>query len=105
MPLTPDEPISIGVKEYCSKCRLCETACPAGAIAGAEDFIVTEGHKRWLVDIEKCYSISRLHTEYCHVCLDVCPYIHKENRGPETRAIYKSYVTQRKAEGFNQAKT
>ncbi len=104
LPLMPDQPISFGVQEYCAKCRLCETACPGGAIAGAGDYVVTGGAKRWLVDIEKCYGFSRLRTEYCHLCVDVCPYIHKHNGDGEKRRVYKEFVTGRKATGFNRPK-
>ena len=43
-------------------------------------FVITEGVKRWLVDIPACYESSRFRDEYCHICVDVCPYQHRENK-------------------------
>ncbi len=105
LPLAADTPADIGVQDYCLKCRLCENVCPGDAIAPAENFVLTEGVRRWLVDTEKCYPISRLRPEYCHLCVDVCPYIHKLNGEEASRATYKSFVQRRKAEGFNTAKS
>ena len=51
LPLVPAEPDLFGVQDYCMNCRLCENNCPPAAIAGSEDFVVTDGHKRWLIDI------------------------------------------------------
>ena len=105
LPLVADEPITFGVQDYCLNCRLCETVCPGDAIAPAGDYIVTGGIKRWLIDNEKCYPISRLREEYCHLCVDVCPYIHKENGDPEKKALYKTFVQHRKAVGFDTPKS
>ena len=105
LPLQADAPINFGVQDYCTKCRLCTQACPAGAIAGSAEFITTGGVKRWLVDIEKCYTACRLRPEYCHLCVDVCPYIHKENGNAETKNIFKTFLAERKAAGFGVAKS
>lgn len=103
LPLAHDAPIAFGVQDYCLNCNLCVNNCPADAIPN--DFIVTDGVKRWLTDIEKCYSVSRFRTEYCHLCVDVCPYIHKENGDPVKKAIYRTYMQQRKAVGYKTAKS
>jgi ferredoxin len=50
--------------------------------------------------MEKCYPYSRLHEAYCHICVDVCPYVHKENGDPEKRAMFKAYMKQRKEDGY-----
>ena len=50
--------------------------------------------------MEKCYPSSRLHEAYCHVCVDDCTYVHKENRDPEKLRMYKSYMKQRKKDGY-----
>jgi ferredoxin len=44
-----------GVQKTCENCRLCEQNCPPGAIRSSQDFIVTDGVKRWLVDIPACF--------------------------------------------------
>lgn len=105
LPLTGDAPTSFGVQDYCMNCRLCEKVCPGDAVAAATDFIVTDGVKRWLIDNEKCYPFSRLRNEYCHLCVDVCPYIHKENGDDEKKVLYKMFVAQRKLEGFSAPKS
>jgi ferredoxin len=98
LPLEHDAPLLFGVPEYCENCNLCRNNCPGDAIA--TDPIVTEGIKRWRIDMEKCYPYSRLHEAYCHICVDVCPYVQKENRDPEKRLMYKSYMKQRRDDGY-----
>ena len=103
LPLAADAPIAFGVQDYCMTCNLCTNNCPADAIPS--DFIITEGVKRWLTDIEKCYTVSRLRPEYCHICVDVCPYIHKMNGDPATKSTYRAYMQGRKAAGYKTAKS
>ncbi|MDE3077974.1 MAG: hypothetical protein KGJ86_21325, partial [Chloroflexota bacterium] len=67
LPLQPDQPYEFGVQDYCLSCRLCMNNCPGDAIP--QEFVVTEGLRRWLTDIEKCYPYSRLRAEYCHLCV------------------------------------
>ena len=98
LPLDFDQPLEFGVQDYCEKCNLCRNNCPGDAIA--TDHILTEGIKRWRIDMEKCYPFSRLHEAYCHICVDVCPYVHKENGDDEKRQIYKAYMKQRKEDGY-----
>ncbi len=98
VPLQYDSPLEFGVQDYCENCNLCRNNCPGDAIA--TDHILTEGIKRWRIDMEKCYPFSRLHEAYCHICVDVCPYVHKENGDPEKRAMFKAYMKQRKEDGY-----
>ncbi len=99
LPLAPDEPIEFGVQDYCERCNLCANNCPGDAIPSG-GYILTEGIKRWITDVEKCYVISRLRAQYCHVCVDVCPYAHKMNGDPRRKGIYKSYMQARKKAGY-----
>ncbi len=103
LPLVPDAPCEFGVPDYCEKCNLCTNNCPGDAMA--RDAIVTAGLRRWLVDIAKCYPYSRLRAEYCHLCVDVCPYIHKENGNNEYRSIYKQFMKARKQAGWRSPKS
>jgi epoxyqueuosine reductase len=98
IPLAHDTPMEFGVQDYCETCNLCRNNCPGDAIA--TDHIVTEGVKRRLIDMEKCYPFSRLNEAYCHICVDVCPYIHKANGEPEKRAMFKAYMKIRKEDGY-----
>jgi ferredoxin len=103
LPLASDAPIAFGVQDYCLSCNLCTNNCPADAIPA--EYIMTEGIRRWLTDIEKCYTVSRLRPEYCHICVDVCPYIHKMNGDPAKKSTYRAYMQQRKSAGYKTAKT
>lgn len=106
LPVAYDAPIDFGVQDYCMTCNLCANNCPGDAIPeDSNDYIVTDGQKRWLTDIDKCYPISRFREEYCHVCVDVCPYIQKMNDIPDRRTMYKAYMKERKAEGYKTPKS
>lgn len=102
LPLAYDSPHEFGVQDYCMNCNLCRANCPGDAIP--DDYITTNGIKRWLTDIDKCYPISRFREAYCHICIDVCPYIHKENGDADKRAIFKEYMKVRKDEGYKSPK-
>jgi ferredoxin len=102
LPLASDAPRTFGVQDYCTVCNLCRQNCPGDAIP--DDFIVTDGVKRWLTDIEKCYPYSRFRETYCHICVDVCPYIHKLNDDAGKRRMFKDYMKVRKAEGYRTPK-
>jgi epoxyqueuosine reductase len=102
LPLAHDAPIAFGVQDYCMHCNLCTNNCPADAIPS--EYIMTEGIKRWLTDIEKCYTVSRLRPAYCHICIDVCPYIHKINGDGQKKETYKAYMKGRKADGYKSPK-
>jgi epoxyqueuosine reductase len=102
LPVAYDSPIEFGVQDYCLSCNLCQNNCPADAIPS--EFIITDGVRRWLTDIEKCYSVSRLRPEYCHLCVDVCPYIHKMNGDATKKSTYRTFMQHRKAGGYKTAK-
>jgi epoxyqueuosine reductase len=98
LPLVEDQPREFGVQDFCMNCNVCQRNCPGDAIP--KEYIVTHGIKRWLIDLEKCYPYSRLRDEYCHLCVDVCPYIVKSH--PE---IYKAFMKERKQVGYKTPKT
>ena len=102
LPVAYDTPRNFGIQDYCSTCNLCRNNCPGDAIP--DDYIMTDGVKRWLTDIEKCYPISRFRESYCHICIDVCPYIWKENGDPEKRSMFRDYMKIRKEEGYKTPK-
>jgi len=102
LPMACDAPLEFGVQDYCLNCNLCSNNCPGEAIP--KEYIMTDGHRRWLTDMEKCYPYSRLAADYCHICVDACPYIHKENRDETTRAQYKQFMLSRKASGWRAPK-
>jgi ferredoxin len=98
LPLVEDRPREFGVQDFCMNCNVCQRNCPGDAIP--QDYVLTHGIKRWLIDLEKCYPYSRLRDEYCHLCVDVCPYIVKSH--PET---YKAFMKERKQVGYKTPKT
>jgi epoxyqueuosine reductase len=100
MPLATNEPLHFGVQDTCMSCNLCHNNCPPQAIPGSNDYVVTEGIKRWITDVEKCYMASRLREQYCHICVDVCPYVHKANGDAHKKVLYKQYMAQRKKAGY-----
>ncbi|MBT5051467.1 MAG: hypothetical protein HOM58_23430 [Rhodospirillaceae bacterium] len=102
LPVAYDTPKEFGVQDYCLTCNLCRNNCPGDAIP--DDYIVTDGVKRWLTDINKCYPISRFRESYCHICVDVCPYIYKENGDTEKRGMFIDYMKIRKKEGYKTPK-
>ena len=98
LPLVEDQPREFGVQDVCMNCNVCQLNCPGDAIP--QDHVMTHGIKRWLIDLEKCYPYSRLRDEYCHLCVDVCPYIVKSH--PDT---YKAFMKERKQVGYKTPKT
>jgi ferredoxin len=97
LPLVEDRPREFGVQDFCMNCNVCQRNCPGDAIP--QDYVITHGVKRWLIDLEKCYPYSRLREEYCHLCVDVCPYNVKSH--PDT---YKTLMKQRKQVGYKTPK-
>jgi epoxyqueuosine reductase QueG len=98
LPLVEDKPREFGVQDFCTNCNVCQLNCPGDAIP--QDYVVTHGIKRWLIDLEKCYPYSRLRNEYCHLCVDVCPYNVKSH--PD---IYRAFMKQRIQVGYKTPKT
>ena len=92
MPMAIDEPLHFGVQDTCVNCNLCYNNCPPVAIPTSDDYVITEGIKRWITDVEKCYTVSRLREQYCHICVDVCPYVHKANGDQRKKSLYKLYM-------------
>jgi ferredoxin len=97
LPLDVDQPREFGVQDFCMNCNVCMQNCPGDAIP--QDYVVTDGIKRWLIDLEKCYPYSRLRDEYCHLCVDVCPY---NVRGHRT--TFKTFMKERKRIGYKTPK-
>ncbi len=84
MPLEPDKPISMGIGDFCKKCKICAEECPSGAIAfDNEPNSVIRGFKRWEANPHKCYiawnSVATSGPRGCRICLAVCPYTRKNN--------------------------
>lgn len=98
LPMAHDAPVSFGVQDRCTACRVCMNNCPGDAIP--DEFFVDMGVKRWLTDVAKCYPYSRLRTEYCHLCVDSCPF-----NAPNHPVDYRAFMTERKKYGYKTPKT
>lgn len=98
LPLEEDRPREFGVQDFCAHCNACMLNCPGDAIP--KDHVITDGIKRWLIDLEKCYPYSRLRAEYCHLCVDVCPFNAKHHR-----ESYKKFMKERKRLGYKTPKS
>ncbi len=98
LPLDEDQPRQSGVQDFCTNCHVCRKNCPGGAIP--QEYVVTNGIKRWLTDLEKCYPYSRLRKEYCHLCVDVCPFNAAINRD-----AYKAFMKRQKQLGYGTPKS
>ncbi len=73
MPLIPDSPISIGVDEFCKKCKKCAESCPSKSIPMG-DKIVHRGALKWKINEDSCFEYwSKVGTD-CSICMAVCPF-------------------------------
>ena len=78
MPLETDQPISIGVEEFCRKCMKCADSCPSRSITTGE-MTVTRGVEKWKLDESSCYDYwSRVGTD-CAICMAICPFSRPNN--------------------------
>jgi reductive dehalogenase len=86
LPLTIDKPIDAGILEFCSQCKKCAEACPAGALSlSSEPYweIVGDwnnpGHKAYFEDSVKCHTYWReIAGSDCSICFAVCPFSKKD---------------------------
>ena len=62
---------AFGVDEFCSKCRVCEDACPPFAIEPEKQTV--RGEKKWYVNFDKCIPFFA-ETSGCAICIAVCPW-------------------------------
>jgi reductive dehalogenase len=76
MPLIPDQPIDIGVEDFCKICRKCATTCPTNSIS-MEDKVVHNGVEKYKINWETCYRLRAYVLDFwevCLTCVTVCPY-------------------------------
>lgn len=87
MPLAPDLPVDMGIQDYCSSCRLCAMACPAGAIPTG-DKLPVRGIKRWKLAAGRCYHYWREVGSDCALCLVACPWSRPDDLTRHLRPIH-----------------
>ena len=59
------------IDDFCSKCKICEDACPPEAIFKEKKTV--RGEKKWYVDFDKCIPFFNEH-QGCSICIAVCPW-------------------------------
>lgn len=73
MELIPDQPLSLGIDEFCRFCRKCADTCPSQSIPSGEKTI-TNGIRRWKLEEDSCFEYwSKVGTD-CSICMAVCPF-------------------------------
>ncbi len=76
LPLVPDKPVDIGVKDFCRFCRKCAVCCPSRSIPLDKDPDEFNGSLRWKLNDETCFEYwGKVGTD-CNVCMKVCPWSH-----------------------------
>lgn len=80
LPLEVDEPVDIGMQDFCSKCMKCADNCSSGAVSQRGQEIV-RGVKIWPVDNELCYKLRVSHggEPVCFTCMSTCPWTKPHN--------------------------
>jgi reductive dehalogenase len=73
MPLVPDPPAALKVRDFCSSCKKCARTCPAGAIPDG-DPVEENGSRRWVIDREACLLYWGKAGSTCTICQTVCPW-------------------------------
>ena len=76
LPLVPDEPIDIGVEDFCKICRKCAITCPTNSIT-FDGKVVHNGFEKYKINWQTCYRLRPFVVDYwgsCLTCVTVCPY-------------------------------
>lgn len=78
LPLVADQPIDIGVEDFCRACKKCARCCPSQSIPVVEEPAVVNAIRRWKLDAETCFDYwGKVGTD-CDVCMRVCPWSHAD---------------------------
>lgn len=70
-PFAPTVKRDFGVDDFCTKCRVCEDACPPFAIGPEKQTV--RGIEKWYVNFDKCIPFFA-ETSGCAICIAVCPW-------------------------------
>ena len=86
LPLVPDKPIEIGVREMCEVCRKCAKACPGQAISFDKPTMAgptisnNPGIYKWYINPEKCFQFWVRNRGDCANCIRVCVFNKPDSR-------------------------
>ncbi|MEO1290779.1 MAG: 4Fe-4S dicluster domain-containing protein [Chloroflexota bacterium] len=78
LPLAVDDPVDIGVDDFCASCQICTTNCPPHAIFDTKQMV--RGEEKWYVNFDTCVPYFS-NNGGCGICIEVCPWS-AEGRGP-----------------------
>ena len=70
-PLATTPKREFGIDDFCTRCRVCENACPPMAIKPEKETV--RGVRKWYVDFDKCIPFFA-ETSGCAICIAVCPW-------------------------------
>ena len=76
LPMAVDEPVDIGVEEFCKYCKKCSRTCPSHSIPFGEKEVLN-GVEKYVVNVESCYKYKmagRGEWTNCVVCMTSCCY-------------------------------
>ena len=76
LPLVPDQPVDIGVEDFCKICRKCAISCPTNSIPFG-DKVVFNGVEKYKINWLTCYKLRPYvdaHWGSCLTCAAVCPF-------------------------------
>ena len=70
-PFATTPPREFGIDDFCSRCRVCENACPPYAIKPEKQTV--RGVRKWHVEFDRCIPFFA-ETSGCAICIAVCPW-------------------------------
>ena len=76
LPLVPDQPVDIGVEDFCKVCRKCAINCPTNSIT-FDDKAVVNGVEKYKINWLTCYKLRPYVDDQwtsCLTCATVCPF-------------------------------
>ena len=76
LPLVADEPVDIGVEDFCKICRKCAVNCPTNSIPFG-DKVTFNGVEKYKINWLTCYKLRPyVHEQWgsCLTCATVCPF-------------------------------
>ncbi len=78
-----DQPIDIGVTDFCKDCKICAEVCPSASISFADNTegINSRGIEHWDINNSTCYGywMESMGPIGCRLCIAACPYSRKDN--------------------------
>jgi len=81
--MTIDNPIDIGVTDFCKDCKICAEVCPSASISFADspEGMISRGIEHWDINNSTCfgYWMESMGPIGCRLCIAACPYSRKDN--------------------------